>query len=129
MSTVPVGFLPLANAVNELVFVWKPTGEMLWVNRAFESELGMTVEDFGFRNVDNPFIHPADLPAVLESLEAFLTSRAVISGPIANRFFDAWGRMRSIVSVVHKIDWGGEQVLLFVSSFVEDAAPQAYGAD
>src|SRR5262245_11305698 len=103
MSTGPVGFLPLANAVNDLVFVWKPSGEMLWVNRAFESELGMSIEDFGFRNVDNPFVHPADLPAVLDSLDAFLASPAMISMPIANRFFDAWGRVRSIVSVVHKI--------------------------
>jgi len=129
MATVPDGFLPLANAVNELVFVWKPTGEMLWVNHAFESELGMTVEDYGFRNESNPFIHPDDLPNVLATLGEFAASPALVSTPIANRFFDAWGRVRSIVSVVYKIAWGRQPALLAVARLEDEAAAQAHDAD
>ena len=54
-------FVALADSLDELVFVWKANGDMLWTNRAFVRETGMTVEDFGFQNRDNPFIHPEDL--------------------------------------------------------------------
>ena len=38
----------LAASVDELVYVWRPTGEMVWTNAAFVRETGLTVEDFGF---------------------------------------------------------------------------------
>jgi len=129
MRSVPDGFLPLANAVNELVFVWRPTGEMLWVNRAFETEVGMTASELCFRSATNPVIHPEDLPSVVESLASFSDSPALVSAPIANRFFDTWGRVRSIVSSVHKVDWCGEPAFLSVSRFTEDATQQARDAD
>ena len=113
-------FLALASAVEELVYVWRPSGEMLWVNRAFERETGMTLEEFGFRNADNPFIHPEDLPAVLAAMEAFLSSDDLVSAPIANRFFDAWGKTRSVVSRVHKITGQEAPALLLVSMLVSE---------
>src|SRR5688572_8474705 len=82
-------FIALADSLDELVFVWKTNGDMLWTNRAFVHETGMTVEDFGFQNTDNPFVHPEDLPHVLAELGAFIDSDAVRSAPIENRFFDA----------------------------------------
>src|SRR5437899_3267738 len=111
-------FLTLADSIDELVFVWKVTGEMLWTNRAFTRETGLRVEDFAFKNDDNPFIHPADLPSVLAQLSAFIASDAQCSPPIENRFFDIWGRIRAIRSLVHKICWQGEDALLLVSTLV-----------
>lgn len=113
-------FLALAATTDDLVFVWKVTGEMLWVNRAFERETGMTVEDFGFQNTDNPFVHPEDLPGVLEAMGVFIDSDAKISPPIDNRFFDMWGRARKIRSIVHKVEWRGESALMLVSRLLDD---------
>jgi two-component system cell cycle sensor histidine kinase/response regulator CckA len=110
-------FFALAAACDELVFVWKVTGEMLWVNPSFERETGMNAADYGFRNADNPFIHPEDLPSVLAAINRFIDSDANNSPPIDNRFFDMWGRCRRLRSTVHKIDWNGESVLMFVSRF------------
>jgi PAS domain S-box-containing protein len=112
-------FLAVADSVDELVFVWTVAGEMLWTNRAFTRETGMQVSDFGFDNRDNPFVHPEDLPGMLAELGAFLACDARQSSPIANRFFDMWGRIRAIRSVVHKIDWKGQPALLIVSTLIE----------
>lgn len=112
-------FVALAACIDELVFVWKVTGEMLWVNPAFERETGMKLGDFGFHNSENPFIHPDDLPNVLAAMCEFLESEATTSPPIANRFFDMWGRSRRLCSVIHKIEWSGESALLFVGHFID----------
>ncbi|MDX2094155.1 MAG: ATP-binding protein [Kofleriaceae bacterium] len=110
------GFEGLADSLDELVFIWRLTGEMLWVNGAFERETGMGVADFGFRNADNPFIHPEDLAATLAALETFVASEDTRSAPIENRFFDAWGRVRALRSIVTKIVWEGAPALLLVST-------------
>jgi PAS domain S-box-containing protein len=122
-------FKALAGSVSELVFIWTEAGQMLWTNEAFVRETGLTVEDFGFRNPDNPFIHPADLPQLLEQMGAFAASDARRSPPIANRFFDAWGRTRSLVSVVHKVDWEGTPALAIVSSLVGEGRDRAAADD
>jgi PAS domain S-box-containing protein len=108
-------FLAFADSLDELVFVWREDGEMLWTNRAFRRVTGFSVEDFLFKNPDNPFIHPSDLERVLSELGAFIGSDATESAPIANRFIDAWGRVHSLVSVVHKVDFRGTPALLFIS--------------
>jgi two-component system, cell cycle sensor histidine kinase and response regulator CckA len=110
-------FCSLANMIDDLVFVWKPVGTMLWVNKVFEEQTGRIATDFEFPNADNPFIHPEDLPAVNEQLAAFMRSSDVKSQPISNRFFDAWGRARPLTSTIHKIQWQGEPALLFISKF------------
>lgn len=110
-------FCSLANMLEDLVFVWKPVGTMLWVNQVFEQQTGRCAADFEFSNADNPFIHPEDLPEVNERLEAFMRSSDVKSQPISNRFFDAWGRARPLTSTIHKLQWQGEPALLFISKF------------
>jgi two-component system cell cycle sensor histidine kinase/response regulator CckA len=131
MSSDPL-FRAVCGGVDELVFVWRPTGEMVWTNEAFVRETGLTVEDFGFKNEDNPFIHPDDLPHVLEQLGAFIASDATRSPPICNRFIDAWGRSRAVSSVVDKIEWDGAPALLLVSKLQpteegkQDAAVESY---
>jgi PAS domain S-box-containing protein len=122
-------FKALAGSVSELVFIWTEAGQMLWTNEAFVRETGLTVEDFGFRNPDNPFIHPADLPQLLEQMGAFAASDARRSPPIANRFFDAWGRTLSLVSVIHKVDWEGTPALAIVSSIVREGCDRAAADD
>jgi PAS domain S-box-containing protein len=119
----------LANAVSDAVYVWKPLGEMLWVNRAFERQTGMKLEDFQFKNADNPFIHPDDLPGVVQALERFVASPDQISAPIENRFFDAWGRQRHIHSVVHKVEFAGELALMCVSQVDEGRVVAEDAAD
>jgi PAS domain S-box-containing protein len=89
---------------------------MLWINKAFARETGLSVEDFGFRNQQNPFIHPDDLPHVVAELGAFIDSAAERSAPILNRFIDAWGHTRSLSTVVHKIRWQDEPALLLIST-------------
>jgi PAS domain S-box-containing protein len=123
-SSLPLDpFLALSEGIELLVFVWNPAGKMLWVNRYFELETGMSVEDFAFRNEHNPFIHPEDLPGVVQVLEEFLVSPARTSPSIDNRFYDARGTARWVRSVAHKITWQGEAALLFVASFLAtDAA-------
>ncbi len=116
-------FLALADSLDELVFVWREDGEMLWTNAAFRRVTGFTAEDFRFKNQDNPFIHPSDLEHVLGELARFTSSDATESPPIANRFIDAWGRVHAIVSVVHKIDFRGAAALLLISR--PDAAVDA----
>jgi len=118
-------FCSLANMIEDLVFVWKPAGTMLWVNKAFEDQTGRIAADFEFPNADNPFIHPEDLPAVNERLEAFMHSSDVKSQPISNRFFDAWGRTRLVTSIIHKLRWQGEPALLFISRFELDCSERA----
>jgi len=108
-------FLALARSLDELVFVWRASGEMLWVNESFVRVTGMTCEDFAFRNADNPFIHPDDLPHVLKHIGAFLDSDARQSQPVENRFCDAWGRFHALSSVLHKVSWMGQPALLLVS--------------
>jgi two-component system cell cycle sensor histidine kinase/response regulator CckA len=109
-------FSALAESLDDLVFVWREEdGAMLWTNRAFVRETGFTAEDFRFKNQDNPFIHPSDLEHVLEALAAFTASDAKQSLPIQNRFIDAWGRVHSLVSVVHKVTFRGAPALLFIS--------------
>ncbi|HVJ14881.1 MAG TPA: ATP-binding protein, partial [Polyangiaceae bacterium] len=114
-------FIALADSLDELVFVWKTNGDMLWTNRAFVHETGLTVADFGFPNKDNPFVHPEDLARVLAELGAFIDSDAVRSAPLENRFFDAWGRVRPLSSILHKINWQGEPALLLVSTLTTRA--------
>jgi two-component system cell cycle sensor histidine kinase/response regulator CckA len=129
-STEPSGpFLALAGTTDELVFVWKHTGEMLWVNAAFTRETGLSLADFGFRNEDNPFVHPEDLPSVLEKMAAFLASSDRVSPPIDNRFYDAWRAVRGLRSIVHKVDWNGEPALLLVSKLRDDAGGAAAPAE
>lgn len=115
----PSEFQALADLVDQPVFVWNPGGEMLWVNLAFERETGMGVEDFRFRNEQNPFIHPDDLPHVLAAIESFLASSAQVSAPIENRFFDIWGRVRSLRSLIRKCTWMGNDALLLVSAITD----------
>ena len=110
-------FVALAEALDELVFVWKASGEMLWTNSSFVRESGLSVEDFGFRNEQNPIVHADDLPRVLTELGAFVASDAQRSAPIANRFIDVWGRTRGVSTVVSKIRWRGEPALLLISTF------------
>lgn len=109
-------FLSLAQAISELVFVWNPEGRMLWVNESFKRTTGLQIEDFAFRNVDNPFIHPDDLTRVVTILAEFVASDAIRVGPFENRFVDAWGRTHIVRSEVTKILWDGEAALLFVAS-------------
>jgi two-component system, chemotaxis family, CheB/CheR fusion protein len=118
-------FVALAESLDEPVFVWKASGEMLWTNQAFVRETGMTVEDFRFQNPDNPFIHPDDLPRVLAELTAFMESDALRSPPIENRFTDIWGRVRGLSSRVHKVLWEGESALLLVSSLKTGVVTEA----
>ncbi len=108
-------FFAIAESLDDLVFVWQADGAMLWTNSAFVRETGMTVEDFGFENRDNPFIHPDDLSHVLAELARFMASDAKRSAPIQNRFIDIWGRVRSLTSEVSKIEWHGVPALLLVS--------------
>lgn len=113
-------FFVLANLIEDLVFVWDPAGAMLWVNEAFERHTGRRVADFQFPNPENPFIHPEDLPRVNQQLGAFLSSPDQRSGPIFNRFYDAWGRARPLCSIVHKLTWRGAPALVFLSKFESD---------
>ena len=95
-------FRALVGSLDDLVFVWKTSGEMLFVNDAFVRVTGLTTEDFGFQNRDNPFIHPDDLPHVLAELAAFTESSALRAPPLTNRFIDAWGKVHTLVSIAHR---------------------------
>ena len=110
------GFEAFADSVDELVFVWTTSGDLLWANQAFERETGLKADDFGFKNTENPFVYPDDLEHVVRELDAFLGSPDEHSKPIENRFIDAWGRERPISSIVHKIRWQDTPALLLVST-------------
>lgn len=115
----------LANAVSDPVYVCSPAGEMLWVNSAFERESGLNAEGLRQRPAENPFIHPDDLPGVSALLEAFLASAETVSPPIDNRFYDAWGRLRRLRSLAHKVEWQGQAALMLVSQLeVERQVPE-----
>jgi len=112
----------LGDLVDELVFVWTVSGDLLWGNRAWQRETGFTAEDFGFGNEKNPFVVPEDLPQMVAELTAFLESDAVVSQPIKNRFFDAWGQVRALSSVVVKVTWDGRSALMIVGTLTDKAS-------
>jgi PAS domain S-box-containing protein len=100
-------FLTLAATLEDLVFVWRPEGTMLWANPAFVRATGMNPEDFTFPNAENPFIHPGDVQRVTDHIVAFVASASTVSEPIENRFIDIWGRVSVVRTVMHKVTWGG----------------------
>lgn len=112
----------LGDLVDELVFVWTVSGDLLWGNQAWQRETGFTAEDFGFGNEENPFVVPEDLPQMLAELTAFLESDAEVSKPIKNRFFDAWGQVRAISSIVVKVTWDGRSALMIVGTLTDKAS-------
>ena len=84
-------FEDFADSLDELVFVWKPNGDLLWMNRAFMRESGKTTGDLGLQDPDKIFVHPDDLELVLGELGTFLDSEALQSQPIVHRFSDGIG--------------------------------------
>lgn len=124
--TLAPPFDALANAVDEMVYVWRANGEMLWVNPVFERQTGMRLEDFGFRTEENPFVHPDDLPQALAVLVPFMQSDEPISPPFENRFYDVWGQVRSIRSTASRVVFQGESVFMTVSRITDGATlPQS----
>jgi PAS domain S-box-containing protein len=112
----------LGDLIDELVFVWALSGDLLWGNQAWQRETGFNAEDFGFGNEDNPFVVPDDLPQMMAEMTAFLESDAEVSKPIKNRFFDAWGQVRALSSVVVKVTWDGQSALLIVGTLLDKAS-------
>jgi two-component system, cell cycle sensor histidine kinase and response regulator CckA len=114
--------LALASSMDDLVFCWRQTGEMLWTNPSFERVTGMTAADFAYRTAQNPFIHPEDLSRVLAHIESFRLSQEPVSEPVENRFFDIWGKVIRVRTRVHRIAWQGEPVFLSLTQVLPDAA-------
>ncbi len=106
----------LAACVDEAVFITEPSGRMLHANEVLEQLTGYTVEDFQFRQADNPFLHPDDAERVSRFIADFNADPGPVSGPVENRFFDRWGQAHWFRSVLAKVEWEGRPALLFVTS-------------
>lgn len=112
-------FEALAECCDELVFITELSMRMVYASARFERETGFTVEDFQFPQADNPFIHREDAEEVAQRLGAFVTSSAVVSDPIINRFLDRWGNTHRYRTIVTKITYRDSPALLFVCRLIE----------